>query len=138
MRISDWSSDVCSSDLGALFPRAIAHRYLDRGADGAAARPLRYDETRLAVRFGRLHALSGAERARPFSRGFRRARAGQTSGGAGRMTFTRETDHGTPPVLAGGKTVRLTIDGQNVTLPDRKSPRLNSSHYCASRLTASD
>src|SRR3546814_5986341 len=56
------------SRRGALFPRAIAHRYLDRGADGAAARPLRYDETRLAVRFGRLHALSGAERARPFSR----------------------------------------------------------------------
>src|SRR3546814_17215509 len=64
---------------------SIAHLYLDRGADGAAARPLRYDETRLAVRFGRLHALSGAERARPFSRGFRRASAGQTSGGAGRI-----------------------------------------------------
>src|SRR3546814_3923944 len=80
---------------GALFPRAIAHRYLDRGADGAAARPLRYDETRLAVRFGRLHALSGAERARPFSRGFRRARAGQTSGGAGRMTFTRRSEEHT-------------------------------------------
>ncbi|SEQ92785.1 formate dehydrogenase subunit alpha [Sphingobium sp. YR768] len=37
------------------------------------------------------------------------------------MSFSRETDHGTPPVLATGKSVTLTIDGQSVTLPEGTS-----------------
>lgn len=37
------------------------------------------------------------------------------------MSFSRETDHGTPPALATGKTVTLTIDGQSVTLPEGTS-----------------
>src|SRR3546814_7283313 len=35
MRISDWSSDVCSSDLGII---NVAAEYLDWSADEAAAR----------------------------------------------------------------------------------------------------
>src|SRR3546814_19466981 len=31
MRISDWSSDVCSSDLGLLFDRTQAHQHGARG-----------------------------------------------------------------------------------------------------------
>lgn len=34
------------------------------------------------------------------------------------MSFTRETDHGTPPALATGRNVTLTIDGEQVTLPE--------------------
>jgi formate dehydrogenase major subunit len=37
------------------------------------------------------------------------------------MSFSRETDHGTPPALATGKSVTLTIDGQSVTLPEGTS-----------------
>jgi formate dehydrogenase major subunit len=37
------------------------------------------------------------------------------------MTFTRETDHGTPAAIATGKSVTLTIDGQAVTLPEGTS-----------------
>jgi len=37
------------------------------------------------------------------------------------MGFTRETDHGTPPALATGKHVTLTIDGESVTLPEGTS-----------------
>ena len=37
------------------------------------------------------------------------------------MTFTRETDHGTPAAIATGKSVTLTIDGQSVTLPEGTS-----------------
>ena len=37
------------------------------------------------------------------------------------MTFSRETDHGTPPALATGKSVTLTIDGQSVTMPEGTS-----------------
>ncbi|MEK7343657.1 MAG: formate dehydrogenase subunit alpha [Pseudomonadota bacterium] len=37
------------------------------------------------------------------------------------MSFSRETDHGTPPALATGKTVTVTIDGQSLTLPEGTS-----------------
>jgi formate dehydrogenase major subunit len=37
------------------------------------------------------------------------------------MTFTRETDHGTPPAVAIGKSVTLTIDGQSVSMPEGTS-----------------
>ncbi|RJG54878.1 formate dehydrogenase subunit alpha [Sphingobium terrigena] len=37
------------------------------------------------------------------------------------MTYTRETDHGTPAAIATGKSVTLTIDGQAVTLPEGTS-----------------
>ncbi|MBB6125147.1 formate dehydrogenase subunit alpha [Sphingobium subterraneum] len=37
------------------------------------------------------------------------------------MAFTRETDHGTPPVLANGTTVTLSIDGQAVSVPEGTS-----------------
>ncbi|OHC99344.1 MAG: formate dehydrogenase subunit alpha [Sphingomonadales bacterium RIFCSPLOWO2_12_FULL_63_15] len=37
------------------------------------------------------------------------------------MTYTRETDHGTPAAVATGKSVSLTIDGQAVTLPEGTS-----------------
>ena len=34
------------------------------------------------------------------------------------MGFIRETDHGTPPAIVTGKTVTLTVDGQDVTVPE--------------------
>ncbi|MEC3912249.1 formate dehydrogenase subunit alpha [Sphingobium sp. CR2-8] len=37
------------------------------------------------------------------------------------MSFTRETDHGTPAAIATGRSVTLTIDGQSVTLPEGTS-----------------
>jgi formate dehydrogenase major subunit len=37
------------------------------------------------------------------------------------MTFTRETDHGTPPAVATGNSVTLTIDGQSVSMPEGTS-----------------
>ncbi|MBL0914522.1 MAG: formate dehydrogenase subunit alpha [Sphingopyxis sp.] len=37
------------------------------------------------------------------------------------MGFTRETDHGTPPALATGRNITLTIDGEAVTLPEGTS-----------------
>jgi len=37
------------------------------------------------------------------------------------MTFTREIDHGTPPAIAGGKSVSVTIDGQTVSMPEGTS-----------------
>jgi formate dehydrogenase major subunit len=37
------------------------------------------------------------------------------------MTYTRETDHGTPPVAVTGPLVTLIIDGQPVTVPEGTS-----------------
>lgn len=37
------------------------------------------------------------------------------------MTFTRETDHGTPSAILTGKDVTLTIDGASVTIPEGTS-----------------
>jgi formate dehydrogenase major subunit len=37
------------------------------------------------------------------------------------MGFVRQTDHGTPPALATGRNVTLTIDGEQVTLPEGTS-----------------
>jgi len=37
------------------------------------------------------------------------------------MGFTREADHGTPPALATGPGVTLTIDGERITLPEGTS-----------------
>ncbi|MPT49351.1 MAG: formate dehydrogenase subunit alpha [Sphingobium sp.] len=37
------------------------------------------------------------------------------------MTFTRETDHGTPAAINTGKTVNVTIDGQSVSMPEGTS-----------------
>jgi len=34
------------------------------------------------------------------------------------MSFTRETDHGTPPAISTGRSVTVTIDGQTVSLPE--------------------
>ncbi|BAI98526.1 formate dehydrogenase subunit alpha [Sphingobium sp. TA15] len=37
------------------------------------------------------------------------------------MSYARETDHGTPPAIATGKRVTLTIDGETVTMPEGTS-----------------
>lgn len=37
------------------------------------------------------------------------------------MSFSRETDHGTPPALAGAQSVNVTIDGQTVAIPEGTS-----------------
>src|SRR3546814_2139262 len=55
MRISDWSSDVCSSDLGVL----------DRGLDAVAAQHLERAEQALALRVGDGCALGVVVEAHP-------------------------------------------------------------------------
>src|SRR5207247_2340637 len=79
-------------------------------------RPVRNHEGRLAVRARRLHPLSGDERASPFSGGFRRPRRAPRAGAiGGPMSLIRETDYGTPASQAE-QTVRLSIDGREVTV----------------------
>src|SRR3546814_18790366 len=63
MRISDWSSDVCSSDL----PRVLEHRRRDKGDDivepAARRKVRRLDSRRHRLGFGRAFALGGMSEA---------------------------------------------------------------------------
>ena len=57
------------STRGAEVLDRIRRHARPRSRDGVAARPLRYNDLRIAVRAGRPDAAAGAERAAPFSRG---------------------------------------------------------------------
>src|SRR3546814_2994388 len=64
MRISDWSSDVCSSDLGLRQHRPVVERERRIGADhGDAGKPRRdFDRLRLGERVGDVaRGLPGGE-----------------------------------------------------------------------------
>src|SRR3546814_8533700 len=109
MRISDWSSDVCSSDLLAVIVRQDP-MYV---TFPVSAREL------LAVR--RTAEASGQD-----PRAVRvklRLPDGSIYGETGTIDFVDvQVDQTTDTVIL------------RATLPDRKSQRLNSSHSCASRM----
>src|SRR3546814_4503759 len=108
MRISDWSSDVCSSDL-----LAYALRLVDRAQ-------LKAINLRLLVgkRFRRAEIVPLAESYadRVVARGLHPAALDQIAADR----------------AAGYRLLLATASFQ-----DRKSTRLNSSHYCASRMQSS-
>src|SRR3546814_2295285 len=117
MRISDWSSDVCSSDLQANNPAAVARVILELSDLG---RP----PNRLVIGH---QALERAEAALETRRDLYRSHADlgrHTATGGSRLTgrapFTR-------PFRGSAGAART----------DRKSTRLNSSHLCASRMPTS-
>src|SRR3546814_1858623 len=109
MRISDWSSDVCSSDLGqegvegddlhAQAQRAFGDDAADIATADQAERLLRQLDAHEAVLF----PLAGLRR------------------GVGFGNLARQREHHRDRMFGG----------------DRKSTRLNSSHYCASRMPSS-
>src|SRR3546814_4608250 len=107
MRISDWSSDVCSSDLGIITarqyilpPSAVveipAHRVRHTFFEGQ-----RWFPAQLFLNLGRINGIA--------------------------MVMARAVSH---------KGDLFSI-GFSVGAGDRKSTRLNSSHSCASRMPSS-
>src|SRR3546814_8947147 len=151
MRISDWSSDVCSSDLRSggrlLFcPEAVAEvrgvEHLVPALERLLARAIRLEQ-----------GLEPSQRVRALVSLETRLRVVRAVGD-GVALGARMVDHEIPvqtvadrlhrvvkrPVLAGG--VRLVAFRDELRDPepvqeDRKSPRLNSSHYCATRMPSS-
>src|SRR3546814_4193677 len=104
MRISDWSSDVCSSDLRALGLQLL--QYGDVGRIGAG----------LALPAALVTHFVEQDRAQLLRRSDGEGLAGQ------RVDFLlQRRDSGGE--LGGEAGERLAVD-----LEDRKSPRLNSSH----------
>src|SRR3546814_8784684 len=104
MRISDWSSDVCSSDLAA--PQAAGEgprQRVDASAgrrDGGILAPWRDDGNHALARL--VEGKNGAAAARPQALGIARH--------------------------AQQDAIQLEALGQGLQHPDRKSTRLNSSH----------
>src|SRR3546814_10495261 len=107
MRISDWSSDVCSSDLVALTQRTVfVHEELG------------HDEQRDALdAIGRVGGL----------------REHQVDDIVGQVMLARRDED----LGAGDRMAAVAVRHRAGTDQDRKSTRLNSSHYCASRMTSS-
>src|SRR3546814_8813359 len=113
MRISDWSSDVCSSDL--------------RFGLGA------FDEARVAEPSGKRVALlfrRGDPLGEPRAFGVEIDHACQRQDEGGFI------DHHLRGA-AGGQITVGDIDAREPGERDRKSTRMNSSHYCATSMPAS-
>src|SRR3546814_8625050 len=123
MRISDWSSDVCSSDL--VGKQADARL---RGPS-VSGRPAIEEEAQAPG--GHSWKRLGAEQKRrllaaePAQHGeWRRRRVPRVAEAEGDQAAVRP--RGAQP------RIRLALENR-----DRKSTRLNSSHYCASRMPSS-
>src|SRR3546814_9342643 len=109
MRISDWSSDVCSSDLDpALAETAVVLPAPVANADWAQ---------------------SGGNAAK--SMGHLALAASRSQIWSARIAGSTKTQRlGAAPVVADNRLVVVDTE-------DRKSTRLNSSHYCAARMPSS-
>src|SRR3546814_5285443 len=134
MRISDWSSDVCSSDLGTADLSRWWEGLGDPGLDALIEDAVR----------GNLNVAAAEAR-------IREARAVRRQAGGGFFpslgvggTGTRARDGGSAPdggaaysQFRAGFDASWELDLFGATarqVEDRKSTRLNSSHYCASRM----
>src|SRR3546814_5031339 len=117
MRISDWSSDVCSSDLSGIRRK---RRRMFRPADFPDQRRTRH------LLFVGIDIAVGRRQPQPF----------------GRVRLQRRL-YTPSPALAGGvggggKEGEGVEDVDDLVLqPDRKRTRLNSSHSCAYRMPPS-
>src|SRR3546814_1850424 len=123
MRISDWSSDVCSSDLDEEEFHHALPRLLDHWTVRADFLSISRRECAAGQRFGwpRLH--------------FNETHAAIARDGQPLMIA--EARNFLARQLTCLKHGRACGDFQFYTIDDRQSTRLNSSHYCASRIPSS-
>src|SRR3546814_3551209 len=139
MRISDWSSDVCSSDL-----KEIGRRGFAGGVAAAALREERRERLRRALR-------RGVGRGR-FDNQVRPSRSAIAAGGAAIELQAREQGRSQARAVERSSRQRrvvVVVAGQrrdgvaqwrhvvDHAARDRKSTRLNSSPYCATRMPSS-
>src|SRR3546814_8182069 len=133
MRISDWSSDVCSSDLAEVAPEREFEPAGDRVALDRGDHRLFEQHPRRAHRPGAAGVVAaGADRAEIETR----AEMARTSGqdGDARVPVFRESREGFAKRECGEGIDRIALcgavdryDRDRAILRDRKSPRLNPS-----------
>src|SRR3546814_2985238 len=127
MRISDWSSDVCSSDLLAvfigIFPGFVGG--LDFGLEFLETRLLfRREVGRVALERAQIPGVIVGDMGRGNDADFGQPLTCAQGFGGGRELVGHETVEEIPIDPALGRRV-----GEKVEIdPDRKSTRLNSSH----------
>src|SRR3546814_1250418 len=125
MRISDWSSDVCSSDLNA----ALAYINANETADAAKIAFTQFEQAdNMTERQGALSVLSNGRSSERVA--------------ALDIFYNRYHDNAlvldkwfqTQALASRDDTVDQIVE---LAAQDRKSTRLNSSHSCASRMPSS-
>src|SRR3546814_7280851 len=123
MRISDWSSDVCSSDLGADDDGIVAGFLLDEDAGGAgvALRRLGHRRRDPGLPPGLVRDLGEGVAAE--------------AGDAVDLGAPPSGSHGLVGALAARAQPKLPPEDRLAQYP--KSPRLNSSHYSPSTMPSS-
>src|SRR3546814_3042620 len=130
MRISDWSSDVCSSDLGTrVFP--VTTTDLEQ-IFSAKDRP----HVRVGTVYPSVNVAASLFIDAMLGKHF--ALLGST--GTGKSTATALILHRICEMAPEGHVVMLDPHGESSAAfknEDRKSTRLNSSHYCANRMPSS-
>src|SRR3546814_6511577 len=150
MRISDWSSDVCSSDLPRVADRQLEAGRLAAGQFAQAGdefqQPYRRGERRMPRRRDAVqplrHAAGGGDLGTDLGPGQHAAVAGLGAlreleldhlhlriARVGGETFLAEA----AVLLAAAEVARADFPDQVAAVLARKSTRLNSSHYCANR-----
>src|SRR3546814_8825567 len=118
MRISDWSSDVCSSDLAdryAVHGDREWQRNVEMGVAAGRQRDAVAETVRDQPQHGQQQGGEVGFAPRPADALFEQRRSEQTD----------DQEQRAPPATGAERA------------GDRKSTRLNSSHYCASRMPSS-
>src|SRR3546814_6784210 len=135
MRISDCSSDVCSSDLAAtcLSAPSFAGTLTGIVRDGSGTSGLQGAELEIQELKRRASAdIDGSFRCTDVPAGRYTLRASY-AGAETKTTSVNVTETGTTTVG-----IALSANGdEEATILDRKSTRLNSSHYCPSHMLSS-
>src|SRR3546814_10260015 len=134
MRISDWSSDVCSSDLSAIRIPDVEHRCLCEHIGAAETRGV----LRIAFDLGRSAFMTFDQNA---------VGVAVDTDGAGVKLRLADTELLGSHAHRHDRFCRWTTTrgdtaechrgrgiAQEIASVDRKSTRLNSSHYCAPRM----
>src|SRR3546814_8703911 len=122
MRISDWSSDVCSSDLEALVIALLLRREVEKpGRTAALVTPDRDLARRVAVNLERWDIAVDDSAGRSL--------ASTPPGVFLRLTAEMVAERFAPVALLAALKHPLAAD--------RKSTRLHSRHYCAPRTPSS-
>src|SRR3546814_9431329 len=129
MRISDWSSDVCCSDLPTHGPHMNFHEY--------QAKQL-FADYGIAVPAGRVARTpeEAVDAAKAIGGDFWVVKAQIHAGGRGKAGGVK-LDHTLDEVRGYAKGMIGQTMETYQSAGDRKSTRLNSSHSCASRMPSS-
>src|SRR3546814_6702483 len=131
MRISDWSSDVCSSDLSTAMDDVAAAREIAEHVVGLGHRTI-------AIIMGDPAHAASAQRLVGYRQAFDAIGLSQRPELVETGDFSFESGYEATKRLLSRKLRPTAILAQNDDMAvDRKSTRLNYSHYCAHRVPAS-